>query len=43
MTEEEMMLKETAIQKANAFSAFNHIKMTVVKRDYAEVRLELVP
>ena len=24
-------------------ASFNHIKMTVVKRDYAEVRLELVP
>ena len=43
MTEEEMMLKETVIQKANAFSAYNHIEMTVVKKDYAEVRLELVP
>ena len=43
MTEEEMMQKETAIQRANAFSAYNHVEMTVVKKDYAEVRLELVP
>ncbi len=43
LSEQEMLEKEAALQKNNPFSILNHIEVVDVKKDYAEVRLSLVP
>lgn len=42
-TDQELLQKEISIQKENLFGVYNHIEMVDVKKDYAEVRLKLVP
>ena len=41
MTEQEMLQKETAIQNSNPFCVYNHVKVVDVKKDYAEVSLDI--
>ncbi|MDO5134385.1 MAG: PaaI family thioesterase [Eubacteriales bacterium] len=43
LTEQEMLEKETAIQNSNPFCVHNYCEVVDVKKDYAEVRLKLVP
>ena len=43
MTEQELLQKETELQNANVFCVHNHVEVVDVKKDYAEVRLNLVP
>lgn len=43
MTEQELLQKEIELQNANVFCVHNHVEVVDVKKDYAEVRLNLVP
>ena len=43
LTDEERLKKELEIQKANLFGVYNHCRAVAVRKDYAEVALDIVP